>query len=133
MDIKEEIISRYFNAWLTKDHSELENIFYSDIIYSECHGPEYRGIGQIKKWFSEWNRRGSVLEWRIKQFVHQDRITVVEWYFKCQYEGQIDGFDGISLITFNNNHQITSLKEFQSKAEHTHPYTEFEPSANPGA
>lgn len=36
-----------------------------NIVYSECYGPEYRGISQIVKWFVEWNKRGKVLEWNI--------------------------------------------------------------------
>jgi len=49
-------------------------------------------------------------------------MTVVEWHFKCEYEGNIGEFDGISLIEFNDDNYIVSLKEFQSKIPHYYPY-----------
>lgn len=118
----EEIIKRYFNMWLDKDGSKLNVIFDINIIYSECYGPEYRGLEQVQQWFRDWNKRGTVLTWDIKQFIHQGNQTVVEWYFECEYEGNISGFDGVSLIDFNDNAKIISLKEFMSKAEHEYPY-----------
>lgn len=124
MGEREEIIRSYFNAWVKKDASNLENYFHQNIYYSECYGPEYNGIKQIKQWFSEWNKVGSVLVWRIKQILHQEHIYTVEWYFECDYENNIAGFDGVSIIEFNNKNEIISLKEFQSKAEHVQPYQE---------
>lgn len=123
MEIREKIVSDYFNAWITKDGSNLESIFSPDIIYSECYGPEYNGISQILKWFSDWNKVANVLEWRIKQFIHQNQFTVAEWYFMYEHSGNIGEFDGVSLIEFNGNNKIVSLKEFKSKSEHTYPYS----------
>ena len=37
-------------------------------------------------------------------------------------DGEEGGFDGVSLIEFDNAGKIVSLKEFQSKAEHIFPY-----------
>ncbi len=34
----------------------------------------------------------------------------------------IDGFDGVSIIEFNDDNKIASVKEFQSKHEHEYPY-----------
>lgn len=119
---KEEIVKSYFQSWLDKNIEPLGDIFSDDIIYSECYGPEYHGLPQILKWFSDWNIRGTVLKWNIKRFIHQDMFTVVEWYFECDYDNQISGFDGVSIIEFNKNMKIVSLKEFQSKSEHNYPY-----------
>ena len=55
----------------------------------------------IERWFGYWNKRGTVLVWDIKQFIHQTNRTVVEWYFKCEYDGDIGEFDGMSLIEFS--------------------------------
>ena len=63
-----------------------------------------------------------MLEWRIKSFLHEENKTAVEWYFRCDYDGEEGGFDGVSLIEFDNAGKIVSLKEFQSKAEHIFPY-----------
>jgi len=119
---KEKMIKLYFESWLKKDAAILENIFDTDIVYSECYAPEYHGIGQIKSWFADWNRRGTVLRWDIKQFVHQENKIAVEWYFQCEYDGVTDCFDGVSLVLFNDTGKIVHLKEFQSKAEHIYPY-----------
>ena len=119
---KEDVIKNYFQSWLDKNIEPLENIFSNDIIYSECYGPEYHGLPQILKWFSDWNIKGTVLKWEIKKFIHQGVFTVVEWYFECDYNNEISGFDGVSIIEFNKNMKIINLKEFQSKSEHDYPY-----------
>lgn len=118
---KEETIRAYFRCWVENGSSVLDRVFADDVVYSECYGPEYRGIGQIKLWFHDWHQKGRVLEWDIKSFLHQGNETAVEWYFHCDYEGEA-GFDGVSLIKFDEAGKICSVKEFQSKAEHTFPY-----------
>lgn len=124
-DFMKKIMEMYFRCWLTKDGSNLADIFADDIVYSECYGPEYVGIQQVIKWFREWNLKGSVLQWDIKDVIEQDNKVMVEWYFKCEYEGSIDGFDGVTIAKFDNNRKIYELKEFQSKAEHYYPYSEM--------
>ena len=68
---REEIVKRYFQAWLDQDIEPLGSIFSDDVVYSECYGPEYRGLSQILKWFADWNKSGRVLKWEIKNFIHQ--------------------------------------------------------------
>lgn len=123
MNIREQIIKKYFKSWLENNCSVLKDIFDSNVSYSECYGPEYHGIDTVTTWFKEWNKRGKVLVWDIKQFIHQGNISVVEWYFKCRYDGEIEEFDGVSLIEFNGDNYIVSLKEFQSKIPHYYPYS----------
>lgn len=123
MNIREQIIKKYFKSWLDNNCSVLKDIFDSNVSYSECYGPEYHGIDTVTTWFKEWNKRGKVLVWDIKQFIHQGNISVVEWYFKCRYDGEIEEFDGVSLIEFNDDNYIVSLKEFQSKIPHYYPYS----------
>ena len=119
-----EKIKLYFECWLTKEGTNLRNLFSDNVVYSECYGPEYIGIKQIEKWFTDWNEKGTVLQWDIKQYIEQGNTVVVEWYFKCSYEGNVDGFDGVTIAKFDENRKICELKEFQSKAEHYHPYGE---------
>jgi len=119
---REKIIKNYFESWLNNNSLILKDIFDSKIIYSECYGPEYRGIDIIKRWFEDWHRRGKVIVWDIKQFIHEANVTAVEWYFKCEYDGKIGEFDGVSLIEFNDINKIVSIKEFQSKTPHCYPY-----------
>lgn len=122
MKKREDTVRRYFQAWLDKNMEPLESIFSEKVVYSECYGPEYHGLSQILKWFTDWNQNGTVLKWEIKKFIHQDSFTAAEWYFECDYHNMIDGFDGVSVIEFDENGKIISLKEFQSKAEHIYPY-----------
>lgn len=120
----EEIIRAYFQAWVDADGSRLREFFAENIVYSECYGPEYRGIDQILRWFADWQPHGRVLEWKIKRILRQGNAYAVEWFFRCRYNGETDGFDGVSLIEFNEDGKIAVLKEFQSKAEHIFPYGE---------
>jgi len=111
---KELTIKNYFNMWLTQNFDNLENIFEVDIYYSECYGPEYYGLVEIKQWIKRMLEIQKVLEWTIKQFIHEDNIVVVEWYFKDINTGKENEFAGVSIIEFNDN-KIKSIKEFESK------------------
>lgn len=119
---REKIIKDYFESWINKNASILNEIFDSKVVYSECYGPEYRGIDTIERWFEDWHKRGKVIAWDIKQFIHEGNVVAVEWYFKCEYDGKIGKFDGVSLIEFNDVNRIVNLKEFQSKIPHYYPY-----------
>lgn len=119
---REKIIESYFDCWLNNNSLMLRKIFDLDAIYSECYGPKYNGLYSIERWFDDWNKQGQVLVWDIKQFIHQNNITVVEWYFKCKYKEKVSEFDGVSLIEFNNDNYIVNLKEFQSKIPHYYIY-----------
>lgn len=116
------IIETYFAAWLGKDDAALSSVFADNVIYSECYGPEYHGLDQIQRWFADWNRRGTVLRWDIKNMIECGNTVCVEWFFCCEYDGNTDGFDGVSWIEFNERGKIMALREFQSKAEHCFPY-----------
>lgn len=125
----EEIIRKYFGAWLNVDIETVRNTFSNNAVYSECYGPEYHGLSQIIRWFEEWNNKGRVLEWSIKRTFEKNRTIIVEWYFKCKYDGTINGFDGVTIADFNEDMKILKLCEFQSKAEHFYPYGKGEPDA----
>jgi hypothetical protein len=116
------IIRNYFQAWIDKKIDVVKETFSEDIIYSECYGPEYHGIEQVLQWFTDWNKKATVLNWDIKQITLVDKTAFVEWYFKCDYDGKISDFDGITIAKFNNNMKIYDLKEFQSKSDHYYPY-----------
>lgn len=118
----ENIIRLYFEAWLKNDLDVIKRVFAENIVYTECYGPEYRGISQIVKWFVEWNKRGRVLEWTIKRVIQQNRTLVVEWFFKNEYDGAVDEFDGVSIVDFDDDMKILKLCEFQSQSEHCYPY-----------
>ena len=121
--MRKEILSEYFTAWINNDIEIVRKTFADDIIYTECYGPQYRGISQVLQWFEEWNRHGRVLRWDIKRVFESGNTIIAEWYFECEYEGNVDGFDGVTVADFDGE-RIVNLSEFQSKPEHYYPYGE---------
>ena len=64
----------------------------------------------IRLWFDEWNTRGTVLQWDIKQYFHKENQTIVEWYFKnTMNNGKVEAFDGISLIECGSDFSIEHI------------------------
>ena len=99
MDKREQAVQRWFDMWLHAQDEGITELFAPDCVYTESWGPEYHGAAQVKHWFEEWNTRGRVLIWDIRQFFHQGGQTAVEWYFKNRMQdGRVEEFDGISLI-----------------------------------
>ena len=115
--------------WLKKSDLGISDIFSQDAVYVESWGPEYHGALKIKHWFEEWNSRGTVLQWDIRQYFHEENQTVVEWYFKSAMKDEsVDEFDGISLIQWTNEDKICFLKEFGCNF---HRYDPYQNSATP--
>jgi len=123
MDKREQTIQLWFNMWLQGKDTGIENIFSEDCIYIESWGPKYAGLKKVKHWFDEWNARGKVLTWEIKQYFHKGSQTIVEWYFKNSMDdGRIENFDGVSLITWATDGKIKCLQEFGCKLPNYDPY-----------
>lgn len=123
MNERERIIRLWFDMWLRCEDLGIADIFDSGIVYIESWGPEYKGVDAVRHWFEEWNTRGRVLEWRIKQFFHKGAETVVEWYFKNKMNsGKNEEFDGMSLIIWNEEGKIKFLKEFGCNLNNYDPY-----------
>ena len=115
-------VKLYFDAWIKRDADVLLAVFADDVIYSECYGPEYHGISQVMRWFTDWNQHGMVLQWDIHRVLESGDELCVEWYFCCEYDGVVDGFNGVSWIEFDEAGKIRNIREYQSKAEHHFPY-----------
>ena len=75
MERRETIIRLWFDMWLQGKDAGIWDIFAEDAVYVESWGPEYRGAGNIKLWFDEWNTRGRVQQWEIQQFFHREDQT----------------------------------------------------------
>ena len=107
---RENKIQQWFSMWLDKQDTGIVDLFAPDAVYIESWGPEYHGSGKIKLWFDEWNSRGTVECWDIRQYFHKGDQTVVEWAFRCiMADGTIQSFDGLSLICWNEAGQICFL------------------------
>ena len=116
-------IRLWFDMWIKKADLGIDNIFAEDVVYTESWSPKYENRKTVKHWFDEWNTRGSVLVWEIKQFFHQGNQTIVEWYFKNKMNnGNVEEFDGISLIVWTQDNKIKSLKEFGCNLHNYNPY-----------
>lgn len=119
---KEKALRRWFAMWLKGKDLGISRLF-AQAVYTESWGPQYRGADKIKHWFDEWNTRGKVLQWDIKQFFHQGCQTAVQWYFKNRLQnGQSEEFEGISLIVWNKRGQIISLTEYGCNIHRYDPY-----------
>jgi hypothetical protein len=79
-------------------------------------------MSEINKWIEDMLKKQVVYEWRINQYYHSENTTVVEWYFREETDNTPSDFNGVSIITFNEDGLINSIKEFESKAEHTALY-----------
>lgn len=120
---REEIIRLWFNMWLRQKDLGMDHIFTEDVVYIESWRPKYENLATVKHWFQEWNTRGKVLTWDIRQFFHKGNQTIVEWYFRAEMAGSgIDAFDGISLIEWTSGSKIKFLKEFGCNLNHYNPY-----------
>ena len=110
--MKVDVIKKYFQSWLDNDVEIVKQTFSENALYSECYGPEYHGLSQIVTWFENWNNKGQVLEWTIKRIFEQNQTLIVEWYFRCNYDGKIDGFDvnfsRRQNTTIHMNHDLNS-------------------------
>lgn len=92
MDRRERAVRLWFSMWLEKRDLGIRDLFADDASYVESWGPEYHGAEKIRHWFEEWNTRGTVEQWDIRQFFHRDNQTVVVWYFRCRmHDGEEQG------------------------------------------
>ena len=122
---RESKIRQWFSMWLDRQDTGIEELFAPDAVYIESWGPEYYGSGKIKLWFDEWNSRGTVERWDIRQYFHKGDQTVVEWVFRCTMaDGTVQSFDGLSLIRWNEAGQICFLQEFGCNENRYDPYAQ---------
>ena len=122
---RESKIRQWFSMWLDRQDTGIEELFVPDAVYIESWGPEYYGSGKIKLWFDEWNSRGTVERWDIRQYFHKGDQTVVEWVFRCvMADGTVQSFDGLSLIRWNEAGQICFLQEFGCNENRYDPYAQ---------
>lgn len=120
---REQTIQRWFDMWLQGQDLGIDRLFAPDAVYVESWGPKYEGAEKIAHWFREWNTRGRVLAWDIRQFFHRDDQTVVEWYFHDRMDdGREERFDGVSLVRWAKAGKIAFLKEFGCNRNTYDPY-----------
>ncbi len=123
MEKRETIIRLWFTMWLKKEDLGISDIFAADARYIESWGPAYRGAEKICHWFTEWNSRGTVLQWDIGEFFHSGDKTLVTWYFRnAMDDGRVEAFDGVSLVEWTGDDKIRLLQEFGCNENRYDPY-----------
>ncbi len=123
MEQREAVIRLWFDMWLQQRDLGMESIFMPDCTYLESWGAKYVGIPAIRRRFHDWNAKNRVTVWNIRQFFHQDRQTLVEWYFSSAYGNEaLSGFDGMTQIHWSPDGKIQTLKEYGCKLPHYEPY-----------
>ena len=123
MDEREQKIRTWFEMWLGRSDEGAEELFDRDAVYIESWGPEYHGLEKIRNWFQEWNTRGVVVRWDIKQFFHKGDQTVVEWVFENRMEdGTVEAFEGMTLLRWTEEGKICFLQEFGCNQDRYDPY-----------
>ena len=78
MNEREKTIRLWFDMWLNQQDMGIDDIFTEDVIYTESWSPQYNNRKTVKHWFQEWNTRGKVVIWEIKQFFHKGDQTIVK-------------------------------------------------------
>lgn len=123
LSAREVAVRRWFGMWLEGSCKGIEELFSPNAVYIESWGPEYHGLGKIEHWFAEWNARGTVRRWDIRQFFHRDDRTAVEWYFRCEmFDGTVQSFEGMSLIRWDAEGRMCFLQEFGCNEDRYDPY-----------
>ena len=77
MNEREKTIRLWFDMWLYQKDMGIDDIFTEDVLYTESWCPQYSNRKVVKHWFQEWNTRGKVVIWEIKQFFHKENQTIV--------------------------------------------------------
>ena len=123
MDERERKIRAWFEMWLGRSDEGVEELFDRDAVYIESWGPEYHGLEKIRHWFREWNTRGMVVRWDIRQFFHKGDQTVVEWVFENRMGGgKAEVFEGMTLVRWTKEEKICFLQEFGCNLNRYNPY-----------
>ena len=122
-DRKREGALAYCRAWLHADRDGLLALLSPDIVVVECYGPEYRGLEEVEAWFDDWHAKGGrVLAWDVDEAGSFQEGVCLKWRFVCRWDGRESGFDGVSLMKFDEAGRISRVEEFSAKAEHIRPY-----------
>lgn len=121
---REAAIRKYFECWVLRDGTEMDNILAQDAECVECDGSEYHGRDQIERNFAQWIKDAIARRWNALSFFHDSDETAVRWYFESLKNGALDCMDGVSLVRFNENGKIISMQEYRMEHERQSPYDE---------
>jgi N-acetylglutamate synthase-like GNAT family acetyltransferase len=118
-----KLLTSFIDSWLNNDKTLFLSCLSDDIIYSESYGPIYRSKSSCEQWFTDWNKKNKVIKWEINYFSFDEGNSklAVEWFFECNYQGEVHSFNGTSFITIHNG-LFTSINEYKTESNHYYPY-----------
>lgn len=113
----------YIASWLTQDRNLFLDSLSESIVYSESYGPIYRNKSECAQWFDEWNKDSQVTQWEIRDFAFDPANGKIafEWFFECDYKGNLAGFDGCSFMILTDR-RFSRISEYKTDAERYYPY-----------
>lgn len=121
VNAKEQIIRDYFDSWVKKDFSKLDQWFEQDMFYRECYGATYQGLDELKAYIKVAAQKQTVLKWTIFKIEQTTSGQfVVTWFFQAREEKEYC-FDGVSLIDFSGL-KIKRVVEYSTEHKTYPPY-----------
>lgn len=124
---REKLISLWVKSWKEKNDEGFKEVFASDVHYIRSWGPEYHGLLELKYWFNERSDRGTILEWNIDRFFHEENETITHWVLKDKPQNNsIKTIEGVSLIRWDDNNQINYVQDFICNIHRSDPYKSSE-------
>lgn len=122
---REETIKVWFDMWLGDDITPMNAIFTDDVKYTECWGNQYFGKEEIDQWFEDWHKNNRMNVWKVKQFMHTEDKTIVEWHMEAlAMNGTTRWLEGVYVIEWDENERIKALREYGANSRTIRPYGE---------
>ena len=123
---REQLIALWTKSWTEKNNLGIEKVFAPDVHYIRSWGPEYHGLLELQYWFSEKNERASIEKWDVDHFIHLENETIIHWFVDEQKNGDVIHLEGLSLVKWNDQNQISYVQHFASNMNRFDPYRDSE-------
>ena len=125
-----KLFEQYAQGWKDNDIEKIVASLADDCVITESHGPTYRGIEQVKKWFDFWlQEKGRVSRWDVVSFyfLEKENAAFLESNFACNVRGKDYVLPGISVVKYKEG-KIVFLHEYRMTKE---PYEWIPSELNP--
>lgn len=111
----QKLFQQYVDGWKENNIEKIVSSLDNDCVIIESHGPTYRGVQQVRRWFDDWiKEKGKVLRWDINSsyLVEKENTAFFEWDFACNVAGKEHKLFGISIVKFSEG-KISFLHEYR--------------------
>ncbi len=111
---KEEVINKWYQSWHNQEFDQFTDIFALNIVYNNGFGAKYFGISQLINFKKKWHKSHTLIEWKIVSVTSIKSKSFVEWYFNFKVNNQIKKYNGVSIILWDNEDRICSVREYST-------------------